>query len=86
MMTKKQPSLLELVKADIEAMKPKPRNWFERLPEEEQKAVEEIRSNWRAGLISCSCSTLATRLIARCNELGITICGHQGVREWLSRG
>lgn len=85
-MTTKRLRLVERLKDRLAARKPKPTNWFDRLPPEHQKELEAARAAWRDGAISTSASQLAREIVDECKQAGVEVCGHCGVRAWLSQG
>lgn len=77
--------LLDVIKADVALLRPKPKNWFDRLSQDDQQELVAIRSEWRDGLIACSGKQLARLIVERFRERGVSTCGHDGVRAWLSK-
>lgn len=85
-MTTKPLRLVERLKERAESRRPKPKNWFDRLPPEHQKEFADARNAWRAGLISTSAVQLAKEIVEECQKAGVDVCGPAGVRMWLSQG
>lgn len=84
-MSKKPPSLADEIKAAMAAKKPKPNNWFDRLPAEDQAELIAIKGMWLTGEISGSGVAVAAEIVERCRARGIKTCGPDGVRAWLSK-
>lgn len=84
-MTTKPLRLVERLKERAANRKPRPQNWFDRLPEQHQKEFSDAREAWRSGLICTSAAQLARDILEECKQAGIEVCGHQGVRAWLSK-
>jgi hypothetical protein len=63
----------------------RPRNFFERLPPEAQVELEDVRRRFQSGELQTSASALADLLIEESAADGIQLCGHQGLRVWLTR-
>lgn len=84
-MTKKRPSLIDRVKAAVEARPSRKTNWFDRLTDSEREELLAIKRSWQCGEISSSALALARDIVAQCGECGVKTCGVDGVRVWLSR-
>lgn len=81
----KKCSLIDAVKAAAAARVIKPASWFSRLSAAEQKEVMDIKIAWKRGDIPCSCAGLSKTLVEECRKAGIKTCGHDGMREWLTK-
>lgn len=78
-------SLADRVAGRIAAIRPGPKNFFDRLSPEAQAELLEVRRRFHAGEIQSSASALADVLIEEAAASGYELCGPQGMRVWLSR-
>lgn len=84
-MTKKQPTLLDRVKAAAASRPKHIKNWCDRLPPEAREQALAIRKAWQNGEIPSSANGLARDIVSEFRRAGIETCGVQGMRVWLSR-
>lgn len=78
-------SLVERVSGRVAAIRPGPRNFFDRLPPEAQAEFLEVRRRFQAGELATSACALADVLIEEATSAGLEVCGPQGLRVWLAR-
>lgn len=82
-MAKAKTSLLEEVKAGL----PSRRGlapWYETLPAEVMKEVEDITNLWLTGSLDTTKTALGHQLSKSLKKRGYNI-GHSGIIQWLSR-
>ena len=77
--------LREAIVATASAPTRQPSRWIDRVPDDVREELLAIRREWQAGMIQASGRGLAASIVTNCRERGITICGFDGVREWLAK-
>jgi hypothetical protein len=82
---KKSPSvsLLDDVREAMQAVRPGPARWYERVAPEHQAELAAVKAAWRAGELGKHKKTLARNIAARLRARGISDVGEQGVIGWL---
>jgi hypothetical protein len=74
----------------LSSARPTPRNqgWFDVLSDEHQKAILDVRRQWRqtADSSGVSASQMARTIIAKLVERGYKINGYRKVQRWLTQG
>jgi len=77
--------LVDRIAADVQSHTRRPTGFWGRLTPEQQAELLEVRRLFQSGALRVTGNTLAKTLKARCDEEGIPVCGHDGLREWLAR-
>ena len=84
-MPKKQPDFLANVLAKVQDRRPGFLPWYQKLPDDLQAELEQVRTAFRAGEITCQKAALCRAIADTVAERGHDRPGQQAVIEWLNR-
>lgn len=57
--------------------------WFDRLPEDVQKELNDVKKAIHEGKVYGPRRVFARAIVQTCKDRGIRVCGVQGVETWL---
>lgn len=80
------PRLLDAVVASLPTTYHGIGHWIDTLPGDTRAELEEIKAQYRGGLIQTPRRTLAKAISSQLRDRGISRIGFPGVEAWLQRG
>lgn len=77
--------LIDRVAERVATTRQGPKNFFDRLPVDQQEKLTEIRRQFQSGELKVSAVKLAGILEEEAAVDGMRLCGQQGLRVWLAK-